>query len=135
MLLFLIVDDWEDDDRAPLKMLSRERKHKRRDYAASVNAPDKLRDRVFADNYFMGSRCMGPDITGDTHDTSVENFPYNTKSEDKSDSDTDPGNPFWDIRHCVYESSDSWEMQSGDSFIPDPISDSDSYTDDEYLAI
>ena len=47
----------------------------------------------------------------------------------------DPDHPFWDVRLRIYESEDSWEYDSGLSDIPDPNSDSDDYSDDEYLAI
>lgn len=47
----------------------------------------------------------------------------------------DPDHPFWDPKLRIYETDDSYEYESGISDIPDRNSDSDFYSDDEYLAI
>lgn len=47
----------------------------------------------------------------------------------------DPNHPFWDPRLRIYETDDSYEYESGLSDIPEFGTDSDDYSDDEYLAI
>lgn len=72
---------------------------------------------------------------------SIQDDGYKTQeeSEDSEQAEStsldDPDHPYWDIKLRIYETDDSWEYQSGLSDIPDPESDSDEYSDEDYPGI
>ena len=118
---------WDDDDRTPLKDLETQSNETFSDTEYSV------RDRVSAAQEGLGwrSRCCGTDLEFE-HNYNNSNT---VGDEVSSGTDSDRESPFWNIRHRLYESSDSWEMHSGDSWISDSDHDSDSQSSEEYLAI
>jgi hypothetical protein len=125
--LCVVIGTWDDDDRSPFKNFDIQSKETLSDTETG------FRDRVSAAEDVFGwqSRCFGTDLE------SQNNYirPNTIYDDDYSGTDSDRDAPFWSIRHRLYESSDSYEMNSGDSWISDTEQDSDSQSDDEYLAI